>query len=85
MKTRPDLKQAESPAMQALRKQRIENRVKEIPKKYRKLYKKAMETNNEEAAIEALCLECICWQKKEVVNCSYLTCPLFGVRPYTRN
>ncbi len=67
-----------------LRRQKISKRIAEIPKKYRRIYKKAVETNNKSAAIEAFCLECICWQKNEIINCSCLTCPLFGVRPYTK-
>jgi hypothetical protein len=67
-----------------LRNQKISKRIEEIPKKYRKIYKKAVETNNKAAAIEAFCLECVCWQKNEIINCSCPTCPLFGVRPYTQ-
>jgi hypothetical protein len=56
----------------------------EIPKKYRKIYKKAVETNSKNEAIKALCLECVCWQKNEVINCSCLACPLYGLRPYKK-
>jgi len=67
-----------------LRRQKISNRIGEIPKKYRKIYKQAVETNNKSAAIKAFCLECVCWQKNEVINCSCLACPLFGLRPYIK-
>jgi hypothetical protein len=43
-----------------LRMQKISKRIEEIPKKYRKIYKKAVETNNKAAAIEAFCLEGVC-------------------------
>jgi hypothetical protein len=65
-----------------LKKQKIAVRTAEIPKKYRKIYKKAVETLSKTAAIKAFCLECVCWQKNEIINCSCLACPLFGVRPY---
>jgi hypothetical protein len=65
-----------------LRRQKISNRTADIPKKYRKIYKQAVETNNKSAAIKAFCLECVGWQKKEVINCSCLACPLFGLRPF---
>jgi hypothetical protein len=67
------------------RQQKIKCRILEIPKKYRKIYKKAVETNSKAAAIEAFCLECVCWQKNEIINCSCLTCPLFGVRPFLKS
>ena len=74
----------EKPVCELLRKQRIANRLAEIPKKYRKIYKRAVETNDKTAAIEAFCLECVCWQKSEVIKCCCLACPLYGLRPYTK-
>jgi hypothetical protein len=68
-----------------LRKQKIARRLAEIPKKYRKIYKKAVETNSKPEAIKAFCLECVCWQKNEIINCSCLACPLYGLRPYTES
>jgi hypothetical protein len=67
-----------------LRKQKIANRMAEIPKKYRKTYKKAVETNSKPEAIKAFCLECVCWQKNEIIKCPCLACPLYGLRPYTK-
>lgn len=67
------------------RQQKISKRIAEIPKRYRKIYKKAVETNSKAAAIKAFCLECVCWQKNEVINCSCLACPLFGVRPFIKS
>ena len=75
---RPDKK----PEIELLREQKIAHRLKEIPKKYRGIYKKAVETNNKAAAIHAFCLECVCWQKNEIINCSCLACPLYGLRPF---
>jgi hypothetical protein len=67
-----------------LRKQKIANRTAEIPKKYRKIYKNAVQALNKSEAIKAFCLECVCWQKSQVINCSCLACPLYGLRPYTK-
>jgi hypothetical protein len=69
----------------ALRRRKIASRIEEIPKKYRKIYKKAVETNSKAAAVKALCLECVCWQKNEIINCPCLACPLYGVRPFTES
>jgi hypothetical protein len=69
----------------ALRRQKIASRIEEIPKKYRKIYKKAVESNSKAAAVKALCLECVCWQKNEIINCPCLACPLYGVRPFTES
>jgi hypothetical protein len=66
------------------RQQKIKNRIAEIPKRYRGIYKKAVETNNKAAAIEAFCLECVQWQKGEVADCSCLVCPLYGLRPFKK-
>ncbi len=77
-------RQEVKPETELLKQQKIARRLAEIPKKYRRIYKKAVETNNKAAAIEALCLECVCWQKNEVVNCSCLACPLYGVRPFVK-
>jgi len=75
-------KNLEKPDSELLRKQKIARRIAEIPKKYRKIYKKAVEDNSKTAAIQSFCLECVCWQKNEVINCSCPTCPLFDVRPF---
>jgi hypothetical protein len=66
------------------RQQKIKNRIAEIPKRYRGIYKKAVETNSKTAAIKAFCLECVCWQKDEIANCSSLSCPLYGIRPFKK-
>jgi len=75
----------EKQEMDLLRKQKIARRIAEMPKKYRKIYRKAVEDNNKNAAIQAFCLECVCWQKNEITNCSCLACPLYGLRPFVNN
>ena len=74
----------EKQEMDLPRKQRIARRIAEMPKKYRKIYRKAVEGNNKDAAIQAFCLECVCWQKNEITNCPCLACPLYGLRPYIK-
>lgn len=74
----------ENPTLVNSRQQKIKNRIAEIPKRYRGIYKKAVETNSKTTAIKAFCLECVCWQKDEIANCSSLACPLFGVRPFKK-
>jgi len=29
------------------------------------------------------CLECCCWEKREVAACTVTTCPLYPLRPYS--
>jgi hypothetical protein len=73
------------PAAEALRQQKIARRIKDIPKMYRKIYEKAVIDSSKPAAINAFCLECVCWQKNEIINCSCLVCPLYGVRPFVKS
>jgi hypothetical protein len=66
------------------RRQKISRRIAEIPKIYRKIYEKAVIDGNKPAAIKAFCLECVCWQKNEIINCTSSACPLFSVRPFVK-
>ena len=66
----------------ALRHERIAERRKAIPRAYRKTYDKAVERRSFRAAIKAQCLECVCWARDEVRNCTDLACPLYAYRPY---
>lgn len=34
------------------------------------------------AAVKAKCLDCCCWQRKEVELCTSVTCPLWRIRPF---
>jgi hypothetical protein len=67
-----------------IRNQKIDRRIKEIPKIYRKIYEKAVINGSKPAAIKAFCLECVCWQKNEIINCTSLDCPLYAVRPFLK-
>ena len=68
-----------------IREQKIARRLKDMPKKYQKYYKKAVEGNSKASAIKAFCLECCMWQKNEVINCTSLACPLFSYRPLIKS
>lgn len=64
------------------RKEKIAHRRLQIPKAYRATYDKAVRGKSLRAAINAQCLECVCWQIREIRNCTGLACPLYTVRPY---
>ena len=53
-----------------------------IPRKYRKIYDRAMSGRSRTAAIQINCLRCVCWERKEVRNCNDVSCPFFSYRPY---
>jgi len=67
-----------------IRNQKIARKIKEIPKIYRKIYEKAVMKGSKPAAIKAFCLECVCWQKNEIINCTSFACSLYLVRPFVK-
>ena len=66
------------------RQEQIEERQEGIPKMYRGIYERAMNGKSRKAAMHAFCLECCCWQIKEVHQCSDCGCPLYPYKPRTR-
>jgi len=64
------------------RSEQIVKRRAQIPRVYKATYDRAVEGKSLRAAINAQCLECVCWQRKEVQLCTSLSCPLYAVRPY---
>lgn len=52
--------------------------IRQIPKKYQKLYNKRL--TSRKAAIRSFCLECVGYSEKEVKLCSDTECPLFKFR-----
>lgn len=52
----------------------------DIPKKYHRLYERAMSGKSRRAAIRCFCLECVAWQELEVRLCTAPSCPLFNYR-----
>lgn len=53
-----------------------------IPHAYRSIYDRAIGGKSLRSSINAQCLECVCWKKEEVKNCTDFGCPLYAVRPY---
>jgi len=70
--------------MNIKRQEKIAERRAQIPKLYRATYDKAIGGKSLRAAINAFCLECVCWQIEEIRKCTDLACPLYAVRPYQR-
>ena len=64
------------------RKQKITERMTQIPQTYRRNYAKAVQGRSMKAGIKSFCLECMHWQKVEVRNCTALACSLYPYRPY---
>ncbi len=62
--------------------QKINQRLSQIPKAYRRIYKQAVTGKSLRAAVNAQCLMCCGYQRKEVTLCTDLACPLYAVRPY---
>ena len=62
----------------------IAERRAQFPDIHKANYNKAMRGRSLRAATKAFCLECVCWQKEEVRECTDLACPLYPYRPYRR-
>ena len=68
--------------MNTERRRQITERRSKIPRKYRRLFDRAVSGKSLSASINCQCLECCDWISSEVILCSDLGCPLFAVRPY---
>lgn len=64
------------------RQKQIAERRSQIPRSYRACYDKAVQGRSLRAAINSFCLECVCWQTKEIRLCTDKACPLWMIRPY---
>lgn len=64
------------------REAQIAERRAQMPRAYRATYDRAVRGKSLRAAINAFCLECVCWQIREVRVCTDEACPLWVVRPY---
>ena len=53
-----------------------------MPEIYRRQYDKAMGGKSLRAAVNSKCLDCCCWERTAVRDCSAIACPLHTVRPY---
>lgn len=54
---------------------------RDVPKRYEKLYKKAMLGRSRKAAMRMFCLECVGYENSEVSLCTDPECPLYPYRP----
>ncbi len=61
---------------------KYEKYARDIPDKFRGNYLKAMKGNSRVCAVKAKCLDCTCWQPKEITLCPATNCPLYPYRPY---
>ena len=59
-------------------------RRKIMPRSFRATYDKAISGTSLRAAVNAQCLECVCWKTKDIRDCTSRACPLYAVRPYQR-
>jgi len=53
-----------------------------MPDTQKGVFKRAYSGKSKKAAISAKCLDCTCFQRKEVELCEATTCPLYQYRPY---
>jgi hypothetical protein len=56
----------------------------DIPKKYQRLYQRAMEGKSRKTAMRAACLRCCNWRESDVRRCSDVECPLYAFKPRAR-
>ena len=55
--------------------------IRDTPKKYANLYKRAMSGRSRKAAMRMFCLECAGYSETNVCLCTDLNCPLSPYRP----
>jgi len=72
----------EKKILEEKRKAAIAKRRKGISVLYIATYDRAVSGKSLRAAANAQCLECVCWQRIEITNCTDLACPLYAYRPY---
>lgn len=64
------------------REEQVTQRLRQMPKKYRATYRRAIEGRSLRACVNSQCLECCGWASREVATCTDKGCPLWAVRPY---
>ena len=66
---------------QPKRRAAIERRAQDMPRRYRRPYiRAAAGTAAPRRAIRAFCIQCVCYERKEVALCTSLACPLWAYR-----
>ena len=81
-KSRAKLLQETTCHLKGARVSAVEQRASQVPERALSTYLKAVRGRSLRAAADAFCMECVCWQRKEVRNCTSLACPLWPYRPY---
>ena len=64
--------------------ERIAQHREEIPRKYRRIFDKAMRGRSMKSGIHSFCLYCFGWIKTETEHCTNVICPLYPYRPYQK-
>ena len=59
--------------------------VRNVPVKYRAMYKRAMSGESRKTAMQAFSAECVRWTIKEVKLCTDTGCPLYPYRQVKQN
>jgi hypothetical protein len=54
--------------------------MKDIPKKYIRVYNKAMTGRSRKSAMKAFCQMCVSYQNGEIEKCTDTQCPLYPYR-----
>ncbi|MFC1781112.1 hypothetical protein ACFLZ8_02475 [Planctomycetota bacterium] len=68
--------------MNMVREKQIQDRLRQIPKVYRAIYKSATKGKSRKSAIHSFCLECCGYEKESVRQCTDSGCCLYEFRPY---
>ena len=66
------------------RHEQVNERLRQMPRSYRGMYRKATSGTSRKAAMHAFCAECVGWVIQEVYLCSDAGCPLYPYRPTSR-
>jgi len=66
------------------RREAIARQKSQMPRRFQGIYDRAVKGKSLRAAVNAFCLECVCYQIKEVRNCTDQGCSLYAVRPYQK-
>ena len=65
------------------RRAKVEKRLAEMPLSAQAVYMKAVTgTASPRQAIRSHCLECVCWDRQAIRECTGWACPLWSYRPF---
>lgn len=62
----------------------MEDFINSLPESIRGVFKRAFSGNSKASAVKAKCLDCCCYSRDEVRNCTVKKCPLWLYRPYQK-